>query len=295
MPDLSLQPRMLGCRTTEKENAVMPSQSEKGRRFRELHERPGIIVMPNPWDAGTAKLLQSLGFEALATTSLGMSNALGRVDGQGSVSRAELLENCRVIASATDLPVNADLENGYADDPKQAAAILRDAAAAGIVGGSLEDWSGEKIYDFNHAVERVAAGVEVARSLEVPFTFTARAENLIRGVRDLDDTIRRLQAFEKAGADVLYAPGLRDLETMKLVASSVGKPLNVVMGPADPALTAEQIASVGVKRISIGGALSRLALAAFMKGAREMKEKGGFTWIREIMPTSDLKAAFRGG
>jgi 2-methylisocitrate lyase-like PEP mutase family enzyme len=165
----------------------------------------------------------------------------------------------------------------------------------GIVGGSLEDWSGKRIYDFNHAVERVAAGVEVARSLDLLFTFTARAENLIRGVRDLDDTIRRLQAFEKAGADVLYAPGLRDLETMKLVASSVRKPLNVVMGPVDPALTAEQIASVGVKRISIGGALSRLALAAFMKGAREMKEKGGFTWIREIMPTSDLKAVFRGG
>jgi 2-methylisocitrate lyase-like PEP mutase family enzyme len=271
----------------------MPSQSEKGRRFRELHDRPGIIVMPNPWDAGTAKLLQSLGFEALATTSLGMSNALGRVDGEGSVSRAELLDNCRVIASATDLPVNADLENGYADDPKEAAAILRDAAEMGIVGGSLEDWSGEKIYDFNHAVERVAAGVEVARSLEVPFTFTARAENLIRGVTDLDDTIRRLQAFEEAGADVLYAPGLRDLETMKLVASSVGKPLNVVMGMADPSLTAEQIAGAGVKRISVGGALSRLALGAFMKGAREMKDKGGFTWIREIMPTNDLKTAFR--
>jgi 2-methylisocitrate lyase-like PEP mutase family enzyme len=273
----------------------MPTQTEKGRLFRELHKRPGLLLLPNPWDAGTAKLLQSLGFEALATTSLGMANALGRVDGEGSVSRAELLENCRVIAGATDLPVNADLENGYADDPKQAALILRDAAAVGIVGGSLEDWSGKRIYDFNHAVERVAAGVEVARSLDLLFTFTARAENLIRGVRDLDDTIRRLQAFEKAGADVLYAPGLRDLETMKLVASSVRKPLNVVMGPVDPALTAEQIASVGVKRISIGGALSRLALAAFMKGAREMKEKGGFTWIREIMPTSDLKAVFRGG
>src|SRR5476649_2215463 len=266
----------------------MLSQAEKGRLFKERHAKPGILLLPNPWDAGTAKLLASLGFEALATTSLGMSNALGRVDGEGSVSRAELLENCRVIASATDLPVNADLENGYADDPKAAASILRDAAEAGIVGGSIEDWSGEKIYDFNLAVERVAAGVEVARSLGVPFTFTARAENLIRGVRDLDDTIRRLQAFEKAGADVLYAPGLRDLATMKLVVSAVGKPLNVVMSAGDPDLTVDQLATAGVKRISVGGALSRLALAAFMKGAGEMK-KGSFTWMRDTMATKDLK------
>src|SRR4029453_12004648 len=174
----------------------MPTPAEKGQTFRDLHARPGILILPNPWDAGSAKLLQSLGFEALATTSLGMSNALGRPDGENAVSRAELLENCRVIAGATDLPVNADLENGYADEPKEAAAILRDAAAVGIVGGSIEDWSGEKIYDFNHAVERVAAGVEMARTLPVPFTFVARAENLIRGRNDLDDTIKRLHAFE---------------------------------------------------------------------------------------------------
>ncbi len=255
---------------------------------------PASSILPNPWDAGTAKLLQSLGFEALATTSLGMSNALGRVDGEGAVSRAELLENCRVIAEATDLPVNADLENGYADDPKEAATILRDAAAVGIVGGSIEDWSGERIYDFNHAVERVVAGVEMARSLPVPFTFVARAENLIRGRVDLDDTIKRLQAFEKAGADVLYAPGLRDLATMKLVASSVGKPINVVMSAADPALSAAEMEAVGVKRLSVGGALSRLALAAFMKGAREMKEKGGFTWMNDTVPSRELKAVFGG-
>jgi len=202
-----------------------------------------------------------------------MSNALGRADGEGAVSQAELLENCRVIAGATDLPVNADLENGYADDPKEAATILRDAAEVGIVGGSIEDWSGENIYDFNHAVERVVAGVEMARSLPVPFTFVARAENLIRGRPDLDDTIRRLQAFEKAGADVLYAPGLRDLAAMKLVASSVGKPINVVMSAADPALSVAEMEAVGVRRLSVGGALSRLALAAFMKSAREMKER----------------------
>src|SRR5436190_3481260 len=206
----------------------MVTQAEKGRLFRELHQRPGILILPNPWDAGTAKLLASVGLEALATTSLGMANALGRVDAEGSVSRAELLENCRKIAEATDLPVNADLENGYADDPQEAATILRDAAEMGVVGGSIEDWSGGRIYEFNHAVERVAACVEMARSLPVPFTFVARAENLIRGRPDLDDTIKRLQAFEKAGADVLYAPGLRDLATMKLVASSVTKPINVV-------------------------------------------------------------------
>jgi 2-methylisocitrate lyase-like PEP mutase family enzyme len=272
---------------------VMRSQAEKGRLFRELHARPGILILPNPWDAGTAKLLASLGFEALATTSLGMSNALGRVDAEGSVSRAELLENCRIIAEATDLPVNADLENGYADDPREAASILRDAAEMGVVGGSIEDWSGERIYDLNHAVERVAAGVEVARSLPVPFTFVARAENLIRGRLDLDDTIRRLQAFETAGADVLYAPGLRDLATMRTVVRSIGKPLNVVMSAADPSLTAAEMEAVGVKRLSVGGALSRLALAAFMKGAREMKERGGFTWVRDAIPTNDLKAVFR--
>ena len=269
------------------------SQAEKGRLFRELHARPGILVLPNPWDAGTAKLLASLGFEALATTSLGFANALGRADGEGSVSRAELLENCRVVAEATDLPVNADLENGYADDPREAAMILRDAAEMGVVGGSLEDWSGERIYDFGHAVERVAAGVEMARSLPVPFTFVARAENLIRGRPDLDDTIRRLQAFEQAGADVLYAPGLRDLDTMRTVVQAVGKPLNVVMSAADPALTASEMEAVGVKRLSVGGALSRLALAAFMKGAREMKEQGGFSWVLDALPTNDLKTVFR--
>jgi 2-methylisocitrate lyase-like PEP mutase family enzyme len=270
----------------------MRTQAEKARQFRELHERSGLLLLPNPWDAGTAKLLQSLGFEALATTSLGMSNALGRVDGDNAVSREELLANCRAIAGATELPVTADLENGYADDPKEAAIVLRDAAEAGVVGGSIEDWSGERIYDFNHAVERVAAGVEMARSLSVPFTFTARAENLIRGVKDLDDTIRRLQAFEKAGADVLYAPGLRDLATMRTVISEISRPLNVVMSAGDPGLTAEQLASVGVKRVSVGGALSRLALAAFMKGARDMRE-GSFAWMRETMPSGELKKVFR--
>ncbi|MBM3645061.1 MAG: isocitrate lyase/phosphoenolpyruvate mutase family protein [Alphaproteobacteria bacterium] len=269
----------------------MLSQVDKARAFQELHRRPGVLLLPNPWDAGTARLLQSLGFEALATTSLGLSNTLGRRDGSNAVSRLALLENCHAIATATDLPVTADLENGYADEPREAARILLDAADVGLAGGSLEDWSGERIYDFNHAVERVVASVEALRARGKPFVFTARADNLIRGVRDLDDTIRRLQAFGKAGADVLYAPGLRDLETMRTVVQSVDKPVNVVMSSGDPDLTAEAIAAVGVKRISVGGALSRLALAAFMKGATAMKA-GDFRWMRETLPTADLKRVF---
>ena len=273
----------------------MRTQAEKAAAFRALHARPGAFIIPNPWDAGTAMLLASLGFEALATTSLGLSNSLGRPDGAGVVSRDEVLDNCRAIAAATDLPVNADLENGYAHEPRAAAEMIRLAAETGVVGGSIEDATGDPqnpIYDFALAVERVQAAVEVARSLPVPFMLTARAENLLHGRPDLDDTIRRLQAFDKAGADVLYAPGLRDLATIRIVVAAVGKPVNVVMSAADPAITAAQLAETGVKRISVGGALSRLALAAFLKGAREMKDKGTFTWIRDTVPTKDLKAVF---
>jgi 2-methylisocitrate lyase-like PEP mutase family enzyme len=274
----------------------MRTQAEKAAAFRALHERPGAFIIPNPWDAGTAKLLASLGFEALATTSLGLSNSLGRSDGAGVVSREEVLDNCRLIAAATDLPVNADLENGYAHEPRAAAEMIRLASDAGIVGGSIEDATGDPqnpIYDFALAVERVQAAVETSRSLPVPFVLTARAENLLHGRPDLDDTIRRLQAFEKAGADVLYAPGLRDIPTIRTVVRAVSKPLNVVMSAADPAITQAQLAEAGVKRISVGGALSRLALAAFLKGAREMKDAGGFTWVRDTVPTKDLKTVFR--
>jgi len=276
----------------------MTTQAEKAAAFRALHERPGAFIIPNPWDAGTAKLLASLGFEALATTSLGLANSLGRVDGTNTVSRNEVLENCRVIAEATALPVNADLENCYADEPRAAAEMIRLAAGAGVVGGSIEDATGHPdrpIYDFALAVERVQAAVEVARSLPVPFLLTARAENLLHGRLDLDDTIRRLQAFEKAGADVLYAPGVRDLATIRTVVSAVTKPVNVVMSAADPAITAAQLAEAGVKRISVGGALSRLGLAAFLKGAREMKDNGGFTWVRDTVPSRELKAIFKPG
>jgi 2-methylisocitrate lyase-like PEP mutase family enzyme len=192
--------------------------------------------------------------------------------------------------------VNADLENGYADEPKAAAEMILLAAEAGVVGGSIEDATGDParpIYDFDLAVERVHAAVEAARALPFPFMLTARAENLLHGRHDLDDTIRRLQAFEKAGADVLYAPGVRDIPTIRAVTSAVTKPVNVVMSAADPSLTVAQLAEAGVKRISVGGALNRLALAAFVKGAKEIKEQGGFTWVRETFPTRELKAIFR--
>jgi 2-methylisocitrate lyase-like PEP mutase family enzyme len=272
----------------------MTTQAEKAAAFRALHERPGAFIIPNPWDAGTARLLASLGFEALATTSLGLANALGRPDGAGVVTRDEALENCRVIAAATDLPVNADLENCFADEPRAAAETLRQAAEAGVVGGSIEDSTGDParpVYDFQLAVERVQAAVETVRALPFPFTLTARAENLLFG-RDLDDAIKRLQAFEKAGADVLYAPGLRDLAAMRSVVTSVSKPINVVMSAGDPSITLGQLAEIGVKRVSVGGALSRLALAAFLEGAREMKDTGGFTWVRRTVPTKELKAVF---
>ncbi len=272
----------------------MRTQAEKAALFRALHQRPGAFIIPNPWEAGTARLLAALGFEALATTSLGLANMLGRA----AVSRDDILENCKTIAAATGLPVNADLENCGADEPEAAAETIRLASEAGAVGGSIEDATGDPrkpIYDFALAVERVHAAVAVARSLPIPFMLTARAENLVTGRADLDDTIRRLQAFEAAGADVLYAPGLRDLATIRTVVSSVGKPVNVVMTHADPTLTVADLAAAGVKRISIGGSLSRFALAAFLKGAREMKERGAFTFIREAAPSKEIRAGFAQG
>lgn len=273
----------------------MTTQAQKAAAFRALHERDGAFIIPNPWDAGTARLLTALGFEALATTSLGLANTLGRADGTGAVSRAEVLGNCAEIAGATHLPVSADLENCYAHEPRAAAEMIRLAAEAGVVGGSIEDATGDAqrpIYEFDLAVERVHAAAEMAHSLPFPFTLTARAENFLHGRRDLDDTIRRLQAFERAGADVLYAPGLRDLATMRTVASSVKRPLNVVMSAADPALTAAQLAQAGVKRISIGGALSRLALASVLRAAHQMKEQGGFTWITDTVSAKELNRLF---
>ena len=276
----------------------MSSQQERARAFRALHDRQGAFIIPNAWDAGSAKILASLGFEAIATTSQGLASSLGVADGTGALRRDDAIANCRAIAGATHLPVSADLENCYADDPDGAARTIRLAVEAGVVGVSIEDATGndaKPIYDFSLAVERVHAAAAAVRSMPFPVVCVARADGLLCG-RDLDDTVRRLQAFEQAGADVLYAPGLRDLASIRQVVKSVGKPINVVMSMADPSLTLAQLAEAGVRRISVGGALSRLAFAGMIKGAKEMKERGTFTWVRDAFPTKDLMAILnRGG
>jgi 2-methylisocitrate lyase-like PEP mutase family enzyme len=228
-----------------------------------------------------------MGFAALATTSSGFANTLGRMD--GGVTLAEKLEHCRAICSATNIPVSADLENCFADEPQKAAETIRLAAEAGVVGGSIEDWSGEGIYDFELAVERVQAAVAVARALDFPFTLTARAENLLRGRMDMDDTIRRLQAFEAAGADVLYAPGLRTLEEVRLVTSAVSKPVNV-LAVMLPGVTLAQLAEVGAKRLSIGGALAKAALAPVLRAGKEMLEQGSFGWTGDLAANSEIRS-----
>jgi len=272
----------------------MRSQAEKAAAFRALHERSGAFIIPNPWDAGTARLLAGLGFEALATTSLGLANMLGRVEGK--LSRAEIIDNCRVIAEATDLPVNADLENCFAHDPEAAAETIRLAAEAGAVGGSIEDYTGDAaapIYDFDLAVARVRAAAQVAHALPVPFMLTARAENLIHGRSDMGDAIRRLQAYEAAGADVLYAPGLRNLEEVRQAVRAVNRPFNVVTGWLDPDITLAQLSDAGARRISVGGALSRLALAGFLNAARAMQQHGSFAWMRDMAGVAELWKLFK--
>jgi 2-methylisocitrate lyase-like PEP mutase family enzyme len=268
------------------------SQLEKGRRFQALHAREGAFVIPNPWDAGTARILTSLGFEALTTTSAGLAFALGRPDGFGAVSLEETLANAKAIADTTELPVAADLENGFGDSPEAAAETIRLAGeTAGLVGGSIEDATGNPqspIYDFNQAVERVAAAVEAARALPYPFVLVGRAENLIHGRPDLDDTIRRLQAFEAAGADALYAPGLNRADDIRAVCQSVNKPVNVVMGLKGRSFSVAELASFGVRRISLGSALSRAALGALLAAAREVRERGTFSFAEAAAPYADL-------
>ena len=231
--------------------------------------------MPNPWDVGTARILAGLGFEALATTSAGLAYTLGRRDGEGAVTRDEALEHSALIAAATDLPVNGDLENGFGHDPESVAETIRGAAAAGLVGCSIEDSTsapGEPIYPLAHAVERIAAAVEAAAALPFPFTLTARAENFLHGRSDLDDTIARLQAFEKAGADVLYAPGLRDIEDIRTVCAAVSKPVNVLALPGAPSV--EVLAAAGVRRISLGSGFIRTALGRVpARGSRRARAR----------------------
>jgi 2-methylisocitrate lyase-like PEP mutase family enzyme len=268
------------------------TQTEKAAKFRALHtpSSAGAFIIPNPWDGGSARILAGLGFQALATTSAGFAFSLGRSDGM--VTRDELLAHCRAIVEATDLPVAADLENCFGDDPKTVAETIRLAAATGIVGGSVEDASGDDnrpIYDHALAVERVAAAVEASRALPFPFTLTARAENFLHGRRDLDDTIRRLQAFAEAGADVLFAPGLPSLEAIKSVCASVApRPVNVLAGIKGLAFSVAELEATGVRRISLGGALARTALGALIDAAREMQEKGTFTFVEHATPTAEV-------
>ena len=273
---------------------------EKGERFRALHARPGAFVIPNPWDAGTARILAGLGFEALTTTSAGLAFTLGKRDGAGTVTRDETLANAKAIAAATDLPVAADLENGFGHAPEAAAQTIRLAGeVAGVVGGSIEDSTGDRqrpIYDFQHAVDRVAAAVEAARALPFPFVLVGRAENYIHGRPDLDDTIRRLQAFEAAGADVLFAPGLTRAEDIRTVCSSVSKPVNVVIGlkGAKEPFSVAMLAALGVRRISLGSALSRAALGAFVRAAREIREQGTFRFAEDAIPYPEANALVAG-
>ncbi|MBO6540929.1 MAG: isocitrate lyase/phosphoenolpyruvate mutase family protein [Rhizobiaceae bacterium] len=262
-----------------------------GAAFRKQHENTFII--PNPWDVGTAKLLAHLGFQALATTSAGVAYSRGLPD--GGVPFDAMIAHCKEIVAATDLPVSADLEHGKGDSADSAAETIFAAEKAGLAGCSIEDSTGnpdKPIYDFDHAVERVAAAVEAARSLSRDFVFTARAENFLWGIRDLDDTIRRLQAFEKAGADVLYAPALPDVETVRTVCSSVSKPVNVLVRPG---FTVDALREAGAKRLSLGSKLTTAAFGAVRNAAREMLDDGSFEFSRNEMPFAELQKLFSAG
>ena len=266
-------------------------QRAKFERFKQLHERPGAFVIPNPWDAGTARILTALGFDALATTSAGLAFSIGRRDSAAGLTRDEVLANARVIVESTDLPVSADLEDGFGQPPEACAATVTAAIGIGLVGGSIEDATGdpgEPIYDFELAVDRIAAASEAARTK--PFILTARAENFILDRPDLDNTIRRLQAFSEAGADVLYAPGLPDIEAIATVCACLDKPVNVVMGLKGAPHTVDALQQAGVKRISVGGSFSRAALGAFIRAAREVKDQGTFNYGADALPGAEASA-----
>jgi 2-methylisocitrate lyase-like PEP mutase family enzyme len=265
------------------------SQSDKATRFRALHEGPGVFVIPNPWDAGSARILAGLGFQALATSSGASAGILGRRDGK--VTRDEALAHARAIVEATELPVSADLEKGFGDAPAVAAETIRLAAGVGLVGGSIEDATGDTdkpLYDLGHATERVAAAVEAARGLSFPFTLTARTENFLRGKPNLDDTIKRLQAFEKAGAEVLFAPGLPDLAAVRAVCSAVSKPFNFMVGIRGKSFTVAELAAAGVRRISLATSLYRAAMSGLLTAAHEVKDNGTFGYLDHSLTTPEL-------
>jgi 2-methylisocitrate lyase-like PEP mutase family enzyme len=270
----------------------MPDQAEKAARFLALHVPGRPLLIPNPWDAGSARLLASLGFEALATTSSGFAATLGRRD--YGVQREEAIEHAATIVAATELPVSADLENLFADEPAGAADTIRLAIGAGLAGGSIEDYTGqedEPIYDLGFAAERVAAAAEAAHAGPVHFVLTARAENLLHGREDLADTIRRLQAYQEAGADVLYAPGLHRVEDIRQVVSSVDRPVNVLALPGAPSIA--ELGELGVARVSVGGAFAFAALGAVVEAAQELREQGtyGF-WDRATVGVKAARQSF---
>lgn len=270
------------------------TQIEKGKIFRALHERQGAFLLPNPWDVGTARLLANLGFEALATTSAGHAFSMGEQD--NTMDRNDVIAHVASIVSATDLPISADLENGFGDSPEEVAHTITFAAAAGAVGGSIEDATGqqsEPIYEVGLAIERICAAAQIARELPFAFTLTARCENFLVGVTDLNATIKRLQAYEEAGADVLYAPGLSSRADISAVTSSLNRPLNVLMGLQGCQLDQAELSAIGVKRISVGSALSRTALGSFLRAAREMRDLGTFTFADEAISYQEITAIFK--
>jgi 2-methylisocitrate lyase-like PEP mutase family enzyme len=275
---------------------VSPSQHDKALRFRQLHQGPRAFVIANPWDAGSARILAGLGFDALATSSGASANTLGRRDGE--VSRDEALAHALAIVNAVDLPVSADLEKGFGDAPEDAAETIRQAAEVGLVGGSIEDATGrddKPLYDLGHAMERVAAAAAAARSLPFPFTLTARAENYLRGRPDLEDTIRRLQAFEEAGADVLFAPGLPDLAAVRAVCDSVTKPVNFMAGIRGKSFSVAELERAGVRRISLATSLYRAAMTGLLEAAREVREKGTFDYLDRAVASAELGRYMHGG
>ena len=275
----------------------MLTQMERGEAFRALYQRDGLFVLPNPWDAGSAKMLAALGFAALATTSAGLAFSLGRCDAEGAVSREEALANARSIVEATALPVSADLENGYGDEPQHCAQTIALAAQIGLVGGSIEDATGDAqspIYPFDLAVERIRAAVVAARSLPFAFTLVARAENYLHGRPDLDDTIKRLVAFAQAGADVLYAPGLTTREEILAVVTAVApRPVNVLVGSPSLRLSLDELAELGVKRVSLGSNLARVAYGAFYQAAEELAGRGSLVATGRAMPFDSINDLFK--
>ena len=267
----------------------MATQHEKAVRFQALHRGPGAFVVPNPWDGGSARLLAGLGFQALATSSGAAAGVLGRRDGR--ITRDEALAQARLIVAAAELPVSADLEKGFGDSPEVVAETVRLAAQAGLVGCSIEDATGDKakpLYDLALAVERVAAAVQAARSVGFPFTLTARAENFLRGHPDLDDTIKRLRAFADAGADVLFAPGLPDLEAVRKVCAAVPKPFNFMAGIKGKSFAVAELEKAGVRRISLATSLYRAAMTGLHAAAREVGEKGTFGYVDRSLATPEL-------